>query len=120
MTLASCILFFSFLNGVDPNITNAVIEIESNGNPLAVGGKGDSGLMQIRHKFVPETQKQLFQSCTNVMRGVAILREAKDKCKHQLNNTWLVCYNLGLKGGSKIRYPSSFIYYKKVMSKLKK
>jgi soluble lytic murein transglycosylase-like protein len=120
MTLASCVLFYSFLSGIDPAITNSVIKVESSGNPLAMGQKGDSGLMQIRHKFVPETQKQLLQSCTNVMRGVALLKQARDKCKHKLNNTWLVCYNLGIKGGSKIRYPSSFIYYKKVMSELKK
>jgi soluble lytic murein transglycosylase-like protein len=120
MTLYGCILFYSFLNGINPEITKAVIEVESRGNPFALGTHQDSGLMQIRHQFVPETQKQLLQSCTNVMRGVAILKEARDKCKHQLNNTWLVCYNLGLKGGSKIKYPSSFIYYKKVMSQLKK
>jgi soluble lytic murein transglycosylase-like protein len=120
MTLASCVLFFSFLNGIDHRITTAVVKVESSGNPFAVGGKGDSGLMQVRHQFVPESQKQLLQSCTNVMRGVALLKQAKDRCKHKLNNTWLVCYNLGIKGGSKIKYPSSFIYYKKIMSELKK
>jgi len=120
MTLASCVLFYSFLAGIDPAITNAVIKVESNGNPFALGSKQDSGLMQVRHKFVPETQKQLLQSCTNVMRGVALLKQAKDKCKHKLNNTWLVCYNLGIRGGSRIKHPSSFIYYKKVMSELKK
>lgn len=118
--LASCVLFYSFLAGIDPRITNAVIQVESRGNPFALGRLDDSGLMQIRHKFVPETQLQLFQGCTNIRRGVAILKQAKKRCKHKLNNTWLVCYNLGIKGGSKIRHPSSFIYYKKVMSEFKK
>lgn len=120
MTLFSCVLFYSMLSGIDPEITNAVIKVESNGNTMAVGTMGDSGLMQVRHQFVPETQQQLFNPCTNVRRGVALLKKAKDNCKHRLNNTWLVCYNLGLKGGSRIRHPSSFIYYKKVMAAMKK
>jgi len=120
MTLASCVLFFSFLNGIDPRITTAVVKVESNGNPFAVGKQGDSGLMQVRHQFVPESQKQLLQSCTNIQRGTDLLRKAKEKCKHKLNNTWLVCYNLGIKGGNKIKHPSKFIYYKKIISELKK
>lgn len=120
MTLYSCILFYSFLSGIDPSISQAIIKVESNGNIMAVGTKGDSGLMQVRHKLVPESQLQLFNPCTNVRRGIAILKKAKDKCKHKLNNTWLVCYNLGIAGGSRIKHPSSFIYYKKVMAAMKK
>lgn len=116
----SCLLFYSLLAGIDPNLTQAVINVESNGNPFAVGRLDDSGLMQIRHRLVPETQQQLFQSCTNIKRGVEFLKQAREKCKHRLNNTWLVCYNAGLKGGAKIRHPSSFIYYKKVMEEMKK
>lgn len=118
--LASCVLFYSFLAGIDPTITNAVIQVESRGNPYAIGKLDDSGLMQIRHKFVPETQQQLFQGCTNIMRGVDILKQAKEKCKHKLNKTWLVCYNLGIAGGSKIKHPTRFIYYKKVMKEMQK
>lgn len=120
MTLASCVLFYSLLNGIDVDITNAVISVESNGNTFALGNKGDSGLMQIRHQYVPENQLQLFNPCTNIMRGVQLLKQAKDKCTHKINNTWLVCYNLGIKGGSKIKHPSKFIYYKKITSLLKK
>ena len=118
--LASCVLFYSFLAGIDPRLTQAVIQVESRGNPFAVGKLGDSGLMQIRHRFVPETQQQLFQSCTNVKRGVELLKQAREKCKHKLNNTWLVCFNAGIRGGSKIRHPSSFIYYKKVIQEMQK
>lgn len=118
--IASCVLFYSLLAGIDPRITNAVIQVESNGNPFALGKLGDSGLMQVRHQFVPETQQQLFQGCTNVRRGVELLKQAKEKCRHKLNNTWLVCYNVGIKGGQKIRHPSKFIYYKKVMQEMQK
>ena len=118
--IASCVLFYSLLAGIDPKITQAVIQVESRGNPFAVGKLDDSGLMQIRHKFVPETQQQLFQSCTNIMRGVELLKQAREKCKHKLNKTWLVCYNTGIKGGAKIKHPTKFKYYKKVMEELKK
>lgn len=116
----SCILFYSLLAGIDPRITQAVVQVESMGNPFAVGKLGDSGLMQVRHQFVPETQQQLFQGCTNIRRGVELLKQAREKCKHKLNNTWLVCYNVGIRGGLKIRHPSKFIYYKKIMQELKK
>lgn len=118
--IASCVLFYSLLAGIDPWVTQAVIQVESNGNPFALGRNQDSGLMQIRHQFVPETQQQLFQSCTNIRRGVELLKQAREKCKHKLNNTWLVCYNVGIKGGQKIRHPSKFIYYKKVMQEMQK
>lgn len=114
MTLASCILFWSFINGIDPAVTKAVISVESNGNQFAVGKVGDSGLMQIRHRFVPETQLQLFNSCTNVMRGTALLAQAKNKCKHTIDRTWIICYNQGIAGAKKIRFPKSQTYYKKI------
>jgi soluble lytic murein transglycosylase-like protein len=117
---ASCVLFYSLLAGIDPIITQAVIQVESQGNPYALGKAGDSGLMQIRHQFVPETQLQLFQGCTNIRRGVDILKQAKEKCKHKINNTWVVCYNVGIKGGQKIKHPTKFPYYKKIMEKFNK
>lgn len=118
MTLLSCIYFYSFLNGIDPRITQAVIKVESSGNPYALGSLGDSGLMQIRHKFVPESKMQLFQSCTNVKRGTALLKQAMNKCKHKIDNTWINCYNLGISGGSRLKYPKKWPYYKKIVSKL--
>lgn len=118
MTLASCILFYSFLNQVDYRITTAVINVESSGNPMAVGKLDDSGLMQIRSKFVPETQQQLFNPCTNVKRGTKLLAEAMKKCVHKLDNTWLVCWNVGVAGGRKIKHPKKFPYYKKIVGQL--
>lgn len=117
--LQSCVLFFSLLNGIDPQVTNAVIATESGGNPLALGSLGDSGLMQIRKKYVPESQKQLFSPCTNVMVGTRLLRQAKDKCIHQLDNTWLLCFNLGRHGAKKIRFPKKFPYWVKVTARMK-
>ena len=117
--LQSCVLFFSLLNGIDPKVTNAVIATESSGNPMAMGLLGDSGLMQIRHQFVPESKLQLFNPCTNVMVGTRLLRQAKEKCIHKLDKTWLVCFNVGISGAKKIRFPKKFAYYSKVMGKIK-
>lgn len=119
MTLLSCIYFYSFLNGIDPRITQAVIQTESNGNPYALSpDKKDGGLMQVRIQYVPETRAQLFQSCTNIARGTQLLKQAMNKCKHKANNTWLVCYNAGIKGGAKIKFPRKFPYYRKIVGKL--
>lgn len=119
MVLQSCILFWSLINGIDPSVTEAVIKVESNYNQFALGKHGDSGLMQIRHKYVPETKLQLFNSCTNVMRGTELLRKAKEKCKHTVDNTFVVCYNLGITGGSKLRYPKKWRYYTKIKGEIK-
>lgn len=120
MSMYSCVLFYSLMHGLNPVLTNAIIQVESRENPFSIGSHGDSGLMQIRHQFVPETQLQLLNSCTNIERGVQLLKKAKQDCIHKANNTWVICYNLGIKGARKIKYPSSFIYYKKVMNAMRK
>lgn len=114
--IASCVLFYSLLFGIDPRITNAIIQVESSGNPFAMGSKGDTGLMQIRHTFVPDSRVQLLNACTNIRRGVQILKYAKEKCVHKKDKTWVICYNVGITGGKKIKKPKKFKYYKKVMS----
>jgi len=119
MTLASCILFWSFLNGIDPALTTAVIQVESNTNPFALGTKKDSGLMQIRPMYVKYTQKQLFQSCTNVMVGTELLRKAKDSCKKCVDKTWVNAYNLGHAGAKRLKYPKKWRYYQKVTKAMK-
>jgi soluble lytic murein transglycosylase-like protein len=120
MSLYSCVLFYSLMSGLNPNLTNAIIQVESRENPFSIGSNGDSGLMQIRHQFVPESQLQLLNSCTNIKRGVQLLKKAKQSCIHKANDTWVICYNLGIKGARRIKRPSSFIYYKKVMSAMRK
>lgn len=111
----SCILFFSLLNGIDPVLTQSVISVESQGNPFAKGQLDDSGLMQIRAKFVPETALQLYQPCTNIMRGTQLLSDLKKKHK-AIDKTFVNCYNLGGSRCRKLKFPKKFPYYKKVMA----
>lgn len=118
MDLAACILFYSLQNGIDPNLTKAVIKTESNYNHLAIGTVGEIGLMQIRPEYVPETKEQLFDPCTNVARGTQILKQMKKYCHHTLDKTWILCYNLGTEGAKKIKHPKLFPYYKKIVENL--
>lgn len=112
-TLAACILHFSLLHDINPAVTTAIIKLESNFNPVAVGLVGEVGLMQIRPEYVPETKEELFDPCINVKRGTFLLSQAKKYCKHTVDRTWVNCYNLGMTGGSKLKHPKLFPYYKK-------
>jgi hypothetical protein len=114
MVVASCILFYSLLNGIDPRITEAVISVESGGNPYALGKMGDSGLMQIRKRYVLESQSQLFQPCTNVRIGTQLLAKAKNACKKCVDVTWINCYNTGTHGCKRIKHKDRFPYYLKI------
>lgn len=119
MVIQSCVLFWSLVNGIHPDITNAVIKVESRGNVMATGrSHQERGLMQIREKFVPETSLQLYNPCTNIMVGTRLLREAKRNCKHFIESSWLVCFNVGQYGARKIKHPRKFPYYTKVMKEL--
>lgn len=118
MTLASCILFWSFINGVDPNVTRAVIKTESSYRPKVIGSIGEVGLMQIRPKFVEYNTQQLLQPCTNVMVGTEILGKLKRQFPLYPHISYVSAYNLGPSKFKKIRYPLLFKYYKKVASNL--
>ncbi len=100
--------------GIDPHLAAAVAKTESRFNPKAVGGLGEVGLFQIRPEFSRFPKHKLFDVQTNIIAGLELLREAKLKCAHKLNKTFLVCYNAGLSGGKKIKRPELFPYYKKV------
>ena len=67
--------------GLDPDIVRAVIEVESGGDPEAVGDGGESiGLMQIQPKWHGERMARLgvtdlFDPYENVLTGCDILAE---------------------------------------------
>lgn len=114
--ISACIIAYSLSFGIDPEITKAVVKYESNYNSSAVGTLGEIGLMQIRPEYSKLSIKKLFDPCLNIREGVSILKRALKSCKHQADNTWVICYNLGIAGGSKVKYPKLFPYYKNVMA----
>ena len=114
--IMACSLYYGALFNIDPVLIRAVARVESANKPDAVSPDGhDIGLMQVRKMYVPETRAQLFDTCTSIRVGTRILSHAKQFCKHNKEFTYVICYNAGVRGGSKIRYPKKFPYYQKVM-----
>lgn len=104
--------------GINPETAVAVARQESSLNPSAIGPVGEVGLFQVRPEFSKFTAEELKNPVINITEGLRILSEAKKRCKHQIDKTWLTCYNLGITGASRIKYPKKFPYYINVMNKL--
>lgn len=104
--------------GVKPETAIAVARVESNLNPNAVGPVGEVGIFQVRPEFSKYTAEELKNPAINTLEGLRILSESKKRCKHQLDRTWLNCYNLGVTGGARIKHPKLFPYYLKVMNRI--
>lgn len=119
MDLINTIVLYSQILSFDPSIALAVAKTESNFNVNAVGSKGEIGAFQIMPQFVsPEVKKHLHKTDVNVFVGIMKLKEAKDKCKHRVDLTWLTCYNVGITGANSIKDPYNFDYVKKVKKAL--
>jgi soluble lytic murein transglycosylase-like protein len=120
--LLTSIFILSSSHGVDPYLVAAVIQTESKFNTNAVGGIGEIGLMQLRPEYFagPKGAKELFKPEVNLERGISYLKEVQLACAHKEENTFLVCYNAGIAGGSKLKHPREFDYYKRVNLEFKK
>ena len=99
------------INGIDPDLVMAIIEVESHFNPKAVGGKGERGLMQLRPQFFPDAS---FNIERNIFQGVAHLAVVRERCAHKQDLTWVTCFN----GGTSryLKDPTANVYYQRVMN----
>ena len=113
--IISLILTLAPKFGLDSKLALAVARTESSLRASAVGPVGEIGVMQIRPKYSLFKRGELFNPAINIVEGLRMLEFAKKNCKHQKDNTWVVCYNLGVTGGSRITKPKKFRYYKAVM-----
>jgi soluble lytic murein transglycosylase-like protein len=108
--IISLIIQHSKLHGIDPDISLAVAQIESKFDHKRIGELGEIGVFQLRPEYFPVSIVKLE---SNIKHGIKYLAYVKKYCGHQLDNTWVICYNLGVQGASKIKYPRLFNYYKK-------
>lgn len=111
------ILLYSTLHGVDPNVAQAVVYVESNFNQQAVGSSGEIGLFQV----LPYDQihkNQLKDINYNINNGILKIKKSQEKCIHKKNVTYLVCYNAGVRGAKKIKHPNKFNYIVKIKNNL--
>lgn len=110
------VAIYSSMYNVDPMIALSVMQVESGCNPQVIGLKGEVGLMQLMPQFTTGSKKSLSQIQTNIKLGIEKLSQVKQRCKHQKDMTWVICYNRGVTGGSKISNPKSDVYYRKVVA----
>lgn len=109
----SCILYAALTYNIPEKVIGAIIEVESKFNARAIGPVGEIGLMQVRPEYSSISRKKLFDPCTNVFEGTRKLAEAREQCNNLIEDTYVVCYNLGVAAGRRVRYPKLFPYYKK-------
>ena len=95
---------------VDPMLVLAVIQVESNFNPKAVGrSHGETGLMQLHPRYFPKT----FDIEQNLSLGIKHLAQKLKQCR-TLKQAAVVCYNVGATRGKMLREPNNHPYVKKV------
>ncbi len=101
--------------GVDPNLSLAIAEVESNFNPSVIGSKGEIGLFQLRPEYHPVKRGNVNQ---NIRVAVEYLSKLQGQCSHY-GDAFFVCYNLG-PSYKRLKYPRMFSYYKRVHRVMKR
>lgn len=118
--IISLVLLISSMYNMNPSVVLSVIEVESQFHPDAVGSQGEIGLMQIRPEYASYSREALFNPAINIMVGVEQLARDRATCKHKRDHSYVVCFNLGVARGNKLKYPQLFPYYRKVSEAMRK
>ena len=98
--------------GLNPHIAMAIVSVESNWNPKAIGPIGELGLFQLR---VRRFKEKYLRPEFNIREGIRRLRYWREHCPLQEGLTWTICYNNGYR---KPKYPYLHPYYKRIMAML--
>ena len=105
---------------IDSSLAISVAKVESKLNPNAIGLLKEVGLFQVRPEYSKYTSEQLKDPKTNIKEGLRILAEAKKRCVHRDAKKFVICFNRGITGGSRVKDPANDKYYLKVISKMDK
>jgi soluble lytic murein transglycosylase-like protein len=114
LMISLLITYYALVNGINPSLAMRMAKIESNMNPNAVSHTGDGGLFQLNdraHKF--HNPEWRYIPVTNTSKAMYVLGKLRNSCKHKDNNSFVLCYNLGRYGASKIKHPYKHPYYRK-------
>lgn len=114
-TFISYILLYSAMYGVDPKLVASIIQVESSGVPSKHGALGEIGLMQLRPEYFHYPKGYLKDPKHNIAVGVRYLASLQKTCPHKVDKTFVICFNLGVRGASHIKHPKQFKYYKRVI-----
>lgn len=94
---------------IDKALISAIIEIESGGNPNAIGLYGEVGLMQLHPNTFPDGPVEIAK---NIMTGVSYLASIKEKKSPKYGCHWPIFYNTG--PNLELENPSDHSYFKKI------
>ncbi len=109
------ISLYSLIYGIDQQLAFKMAHVESSMNPLAISRTNDGGLYQLNQKYFKFHNEQWRYSIeTNTAMALSHLAKLKKTCKHQVEKSFVLCYNLGEQGAKRIKNPSSQNYFKKM------
>lgn len=114
--IISLIISYAQIIGVDSRVALAVAKVESNYDHKAISAdRHDYGVFQLRAKYYPEfSKKELLNPHTNIVLGLITLKQMRKECPHKLDKAWTICFNRGIAGAKKVKYPEKDKYVKKV------
>ena len=120
--IISIITTYSLIYGVDPKVALSVAKVESGLNHKAISRDlKDHSVFQIRSSSFPSlTKKGLMNPYVNILIGIRYLKTVSENCKFKEDNTWVVCYNRGIKGRSRVIDVKKDKYYQRVMAEIRK
>ncbi len=94
---------------IDPDLALAIMEVESGGNPHAIGTKGELGLYQLHPRYHTGAT---FDVDRNIYLGIRYLARCRATCGKRFGSAFFVCFNRG--PSTKIREPKKTEYYRRV------
>jgi soluble lytic murein transglycosylase-like protein len=109
----AAILQASLESGVDHDLLRAIATVESNRNAKAIGGLGEVGLFQLRPEFFGGAAST--DPIVNATTAAKYLAKLKRQCA-SYGKAFFVCHNTGAFRKQKLKRPTEFVYYKKVMA----